>query len=131
MIIQLKVVGVLLMLLGTIHILFPHLFDWKNELDRLSLINRQMMLVHTFFIALAVFLLGLLCLMYPVELLSTKLGKAISMGIGIFFGIRLLIQFIGYSPRLWKGKVFETAAHVFFVVLWGYLTGIFVFVGLG
>ena len=130
MILQLKFIGILLLLLGFVHLIFPRMFEWKEELQRLSLVNRQMMIVHTFFVALTVFLLGTLCLNYPTELLTTRFGKVIATGIAIFFGIRFIVQFAGYSSKLWRGKTFETSAHIFFIALWGYLTGIFLFVGL-
>lgn len=113
------------MILASIHIVFPIYFSWKEELKSLSLINKQMMIVHTFFIALVVFLMGLLCLTSTTELIETKLGKTISLGLGIFWIIRLFIQYFGYSIELWKGKIFETTIHIIFSVFWIYLSVVF------
>lgn len=121
-----KIIGVLLMALALVHVIFPKYFNWKEELKPLSLINRQMMTVHTFFIALMVFLMGLLCLTSASELITTKLGKRISLGLGVFWFIRLLIQFFGYSTALWKGKKFETAMHILFSLFWAYLSVVFI-----
>lgn len=123
--IHFKIIGVLLMILALVHIIFPKYFNWKVELQSLSLINRQMMTIHTFFIALVVFMIGLLCLTSTFELIETKLGKTISLGLGIFWTLRLLIQFFGYSSELWKGKAFETLVHIVFSGLWLYLSAIF------
>jgi len=120
-----KIIGVLLIALALVHVIFPKYFNWKEELKSISPINRQMMIVHTFFIALVVFLMGLLCLTSTTELIETKLGKTISLGLGIFWTIRLFIQFFGYSTELWKGKTFETVVHIFFSFLWAYLSVIF------
>jgi len=120
-----KIIGVLLVALALVHIIFPRYFKWKEELKSLSLINRQMMAVHTVFIALIVFLIGLLCLTSATELIETKLGKTISLGLGIFWTTRLFIQFFGYSTELWKGKTFETAVHILFSLLWAYLSIVF------
>lgn len=122
---HLRIIGVILIGLALIHIIFPRYFDWKKELASLSLVNRQMMGIHTFFIALTVFLMGLLCLTATAELQSTPLGKKIALGMAVFWGIRLLVQFFGYSSLLWKGKRFETAIHIIFSVLWAYLTLVF------
>ncbi len=91
----------------------------------MSLINQQIMVVHTFFIALMVFLMGLLCLTSATALATTALGKTISLGFGVFWLFRLVIQFFGYSSSLWKGKPFETAVHVLFSGLWIYLCVVF------
>lgn len=123
--IHLKIIGVLLMVLGLIHIFFPKYFNWDKELKSMSLINRQMMTVHTFFIAFTVFLMGLLCFTSSTELIGTNLGKKVSLGLGIFWTVRLFIQFFGYSTELWKGKTFETAMHIIFSILWAYLSSIF------
>lgn len=113
------------MLLAFIHVVFPQYFHWKEELKPLSLINRQMMTVHTFFIAFVVFLMGLLCLTSSVDLRQTDLGKRITLGFGIFWVVRLFFQFFVYSPKLWKKKRFETSVHIVFSLFWIYLSGVF------
>ena len=123
--IHFKIIGVLLIALALFHLVFPKYFNWDRELKSLSLINRQMMTVHTFFIALTVFLMGLLCMTSSTELIETNLGKKISFGLGIFWTFRLFIQFFGYSIDLWKGKKFETYIHIIFSLLWTYLSTIF------
>ncbi|NCT75826.1 MAG: hypothetical protein GXC78_14910 [Chitinophagaceae bacterium] len=125
MIIQLKATGLLLILLGIFHAFFPGYFEWKKELKPLSLINRQMMYVHTFFIGVTVALMGLLCLLVPNELLETKLGKYIAAGLCLFWLLRCLIQFFYYSSSLWRGRRFETIIHIFFSLLWIYLSTLF------
>ncbi|OUR99386.1 hypothetical protein A9Q86_12510 [Flavobacteriales bacterium 33_180_T64] len=125
MTIHLQIIGFLLIILSLIHIIFPRYFNWNKELKTLSLINRQMMTVHTFFIALVVFLMGLLCLTSSVELVETDFGKKITLGLLFFWTIRLLFQFFVYSSKLWKGKKFDTIVHVFFSLLWIYFSVIF------
>ncbi|HEX9825526.1 MAG TPA: hypothetical protein VGA80_02930 [Flavobacteriaceae bacterium] len=125
MYLNIKVIGVLLVALALLHFIFPKYFNWDKELQSMSLINRQIMTVHTFFIALVVFLMGLLCLTSTNELIETSLGKKISLGLGIFWTIRLFIQFFVYSSKLWKGKKFETVIHILFSILWGYFSIVF------
>jgi len=95
--IHLKVIGILLIVLAFIHVIFPKYFNWKQELASLSLINKQMMTIHTFFIALTVFLIGVLCVTSASEIIETSLGRKLALGLGLFWGIRLVIQFFGYS----------------------------------
>jgi len=121
-----KIIGLTLIILSFVHVIFPKYFKWKKELKSLSLINQQIMKVHTFFIALVVFLIGLLCLTSSNELIHTVLGKRVSLGFGIFWSFRLLIQFFGYSSKLWKGKKMETIVHIVFSILWAYLSYVFI-----
>lgn len=127
MVLHFKIIGILMIALAALHGFFPKYFNWKKELKTLSLVNQQIMKVHTFFIALMLFLMGLLCMSSPIELIETNLGKRISLGLGLFWLVRLLIQFFGYSAQLWKGKKVETSIHILFSLLWFYFTYIFLF----
>ncbi|WP_298506320.1 hypothetical protein [uncultured Maribacter sp.] len=129
--IHLKIIGVLCMALALVHIIFPKYFHWKKELRSLSLVNKQMMEIHTIFIAVTVFLMGLLCVSSATEIIETSLGKKIALGLGVFWLLRLIIQFVGYSSKLWKGKTFETTVHVVFSIFWLYVTVIFFITALG
>lgn len=123
--VHLKIIGSLLVVLAFIHLFFPKYFKWRDDLNKLSLINQQIMYVHTLFIALTVFLMGLLCITSSFELLNSKLGNKLSLGLFFFWLIRLLIQFFGYSSKLWKGKLFETSIHILFSILWSYFCVVF------
>jgi len=125
MIFHLRIVGVLLIGLALSHIAFQKYFNWNKDLGSLNLINRQIMTVHTFFVALTIFLMGMLCLTSSRELLETNLGKKISLGLGLFWTIRLFVQFFVFSSELWRGKSFETRVHILFIGLWTYLSLVF------
>jgi hypothetical protein len=125
---HLNIIGIALMFLGSIHIIFPRYFNWQKELGSLALINRQMMYIHALFVALVVFLTGLLCFTSAADLISTPLGKKLSLGFGIFWSVRLVVQFFGYSSELWKGKLFETIVHIIFSMFWTYLSVVFLLI---
>jgi hypothetical protein len=125
---NLEIIVYILILLALGHVIFPHYFNWADELRQVSLINRQLMYVHTFFIGLVLMLMGLLCITSANEIISTALGRRIALGLGIFWLARLFIQFFVYSPELWKNKLRETLIHVVFVLLWTYLSAMFLWV---
>lgn len=122
---HLRFIGILLAILAAIHIAFPKRFNWGKEFEQLTLLNKQMMYVHTFFIALIILLMGVLCWTSPDDLVQTALGKKVSLGLGIFWAIRLLVQLFGYSPKLWRGKTFETIIHILFIIMWSYFAFVF------
>jgi hypothetical protein len=130
MYIHVKIIGSVLIALAFMHVFFPRYFKWKKELKELSLINRQMMMVHTFFIALLLLLLGLLCISSTDELLQTNLGRKINLGMGIFWVTRLYFQFFVYSKQLWLHKKLETSIHILFAVLWFYFSCVFLYLGI-
>lgn len=122
---HLKMIGVLLVALGMMHIVFPKYFKWTEELECVSLVNKQIMYVHTFFIALTLVLMGALCLSSANDLITTALGRRITLGFSVFWIARLLIQFFGYSSKLWRGKRLESFIHFIFILLWIYMSAIF------
>ncbi len=121
----LETAGWLLIGLGLLHAVFPRHFRWREETAGLTLLTRQILHIHTFFIGLTVCLMGLLCVTSAADLTDTPLGRRICLGLGAFWGIRLFLQFFGYSSRLWRGKPFETMMHLLFSLLWVFLTVLF------
>ncbi len=122
-ILQLQLTGVGLLALDALHLGFPRRFNWSQELARLSLVNRQIFLVHTLFIMLVLALMGTVLLVAPEVLLErSRLGSWVAAGFTIFWGLRLVIQWFGYSRELWRGKPLETAIHLLFTLAWSWLT---------
>jgi hypothetical protein len=101
---HLKIIGWILILLAIVHVVFPKRFNWTEELSSLSLINRQVMYVHTFFIALVVLLMGILCLTSAKELIETDLGKKIVLGLGVFGCLDCLFSFLGIHQCFGKAR---------------------------
>ena len=85
------------------------------------------MYVHAFFIAFIVLMMGLLCLTSSQDLIETAFGRRIALAFAAFWFMRLIIQFFGYSSKLWRGKAFETSVHIVFSFLWVYFTSVFLF----
>ena len=55
----------------------------------------------------------------------SRLSRAILLGLTIFWGLRLVMQWFFYSPDIWRGNRFFTTMHVVFSMTWIYLTGVF------
>ena len=87
---------------------------FKGTTTSLERVTREILYVHTFFIALTVLLMGLLCLSSAGLLLTTPLGHRLCLGLAVFWTLRLFFQFFGYSAELWRGKRFETMVHIAF-----------------
>lgn len=129
--VHLRALGVLFVVLAFVHGIFPRRFAWATELPLLSLINQQLMTVHTFFIAVVVFLIGVVCVIDAHDLVSTSLGRHVCAGLAVFWGLRLYAQHFVYSSALWRGKSFETAVHIAFTLLWQWATVVFALGAMG
>jgi hypothetical protein len=124
---HLRIAGAFQIGLAIVHLSFPKRFHWKEELARLSLLNRQMFVVHTIFICFVLVMTGALSLLAPQTLLqSTPLARLVLGGFGGFWGLRLLFQWFIYDWRLWRGDSFNTFVQFLFTLMWIYLTSVYV-----
>jgi hypothetical protein len=125
MTLHLQLIGIALMTLALVHLAFPRHFRWPEELARVSLLTRQIFYVHTFFICLVLFLVGLLCLTHAPDLIqNTPVNRALHLGLAAFWFIRLFTQLFVYDRSHWRGKPFETAMHLLFTLFWIYLAAV-------
>lgn len=123
---HLKVVGALLMTLGLAHSMFSSYFKWQKELAQLSLLTRQILLVHCFFIALLLVMIGVCSLFYPGALLgSGRLSRVVLTGFVVFWLCRLACQFFVYDPAIWRARPLYTVMHVVFSLFWIYVVLIY------
>ncbi len=123
-----KIAGILLMILGPAHLYFYKYFDWEEESRKMSPLNGQIFLVHSFFISLVVLMMGILLFFYTRTLLMpSALGRLVLLGLLIFWSSRLIIQLFFYDVKLWKGNPLYTFVHISFTFLWTYLVVILVY----
>jgi hypothetical protein len=119
----LRVAGALLLLLAAAHVTFPKRFSWAEELARLSLLNRQMFLVHVGYIVFLVASMGALSLFFTEALLEgTSLSRLVAGWLFLFWFSRLIVQWVVYDRALWQGDRLNTAVHVLFTGFWLYLS---------
>lgn len=124
---HLRIVGTLLLVLAAINVfVIPKRFGWKDELPKLSLLTRQVFVVHCLFIVLILVLMGVLALGFTETLLdSTPLAKVVLAGLALFWLVRLFVQWFVYDWALWRGKPFYTVMHMVFTGLWLYASTVF------
>lgn len=123
---HLRIAGALQIALALLHLDFPKRFRWKEELARLSLLNRQIFLVHTVFICVVLTMIGALSLLAPRTLLEpTSLSRLVLGGFAVFWGLRLVFQWLVYDSRLWRGDSFNTAVHAVLTAIWAYLSAVY------
>ena len=126
LILCLRIAGGLLMVLAAAHVPICRHFHWQEEAKTLSPFNRQVLLVHAFFIALAVGLMGALVFFWARALTEpSALGFPVAAGLTLFWSARLFVQLFVYDRALWRGKRFETTMHVLFTAFWTYLVFVF------
>jgi hypothetical protein len=125
LVLHLRIVGILMALLVVVNLYVPGRFGWREELSRVSLLNRQIFQAHTIFIVLLIALMSALFLTCAEALLEpTRLSRAVLIGLTVFWGLRMLMQWFFYSPQVWRGHRFHTVMHGVFSLGWIYVTAV-------
>lgn len=115
-----------LILLAFLHIPIGRKLKWKEDGKNLSPENEQIFHVHTFFVCLCLFLMGLPCLMDPgIFIEKSGAGRWLSGSLAAFWAVRLYCQFFVYRADLWRGKRLETYVHWWFSFVWLSLAALF------
>ena len=123
--VHLHVVGIVMALLVVVNLFVPGRFHWREDLSRVSLLNRQIFQAHSFFIILLLALFSALFLTCAQALLEpTRLIRAVLAGLTVFWGLRMFVQWFFYSPAVWRGNRFNTIMHGVFSMTWIYVTAV-------
>ncbi len=126
LLLHLRIVGVVMAWLVVVNLYVPWRFRWREEMARLSLLNRQVFQAHAVFLVLTLALFSALLLTSSDALLEpTPLSRAILIGLTIFWTVRMVMQWGFYSPEIWRGHRFNTAMHYVFSAIWVYISTVF------
>jgi len=126
LLLHLRLSGVVMASLVVVNLLVPGRFHWREEMSRLSLVNRQIFQAHSVFLVLTLALFSALLLTCgPALLEPTRLSRAVLAGLTIFWGLRMLMQWCFYSPLIWRGHRCNTVRHYTFSVVRVYVTTVF------
>ncbi len=94
------------------HLLFWQMFDWRAELKRLSRLNSGVMQVLNLCLSFVFLLFAFVSFWHTNELLSAGLGRTISLGIGVFWFFRFLLQ-----PLFWGTSLPSVLMAFLFVLM--------------
>ena len=126
LLLNLRVAGVLMAALVVVNLFVPRYLDWRRDLARISVINRQIFEVHSIFIVLTLAMFAVLLLTASDALLEpSRLSRLVLGGLTIFWGLRMLAQWFYYAPMTWKGNRLHTILHFGFSAMWIYVTVVF------
>ena len=97
------------------------LLRWRNPLDQLPLLMREVFQVHVWFISFTLAAFGVTTLRFAVSMAAKTDPAATWLAaiIAIFWGLRVLIQLAYYSASHWRHDVFRTMVHFLLLIMYG------------
>ena len=107
--------------IAILNLFLVRLLDWKAPLAQMPLLLREVFQVHAWFISITLMIFGALTLRFVGELAHghSALACWFAGAIGIFWGIRTILQVSYYSPSHWRGLTGRTLVHLSLLLVYG------------
>ena len=93
--------------------MLPRLLGWGDAIGRMPLLVREVFWIHTFFIGLTCAIFGTLTWVFAedIALPHHEMIRWFAFSVGLFWGIRCVMQWTHYSASHWRGLAGKTTAH--------------------
>ena len=129
---MLKLAASFQIIIAVINFSLVKIFKWKEDLEQLPLLAREVFHVHLWFISVTLMIFGILTWRFSPELAGGENDALVWMagGIGIFWFIRTMIQLAYYSSSHWRGLIGKTLIHITCLVVYGGLAALYLFLSL-
>ncbi|WP_009966030.1 hypothetical protein [Verrucomicrobium spinosum] len=116
----LRFVAVLQLGLAVLSFFLPRIMKWEGDISRMSLLVRDVFTIHSWFISITLIIWGVLTWRFAPEMAHapTELSRWLCGAMGLFWGIRCVLQWTHYSPAHWRGIPSRTVIH--WVLFFGY-----------
>jgi len=109
------------------------LFKWKADLQRVPLLLREVFQVHAWFISVILAIFAAMTWRFAGEMAAghDPVCRWLASCIGIFWGIRTVLQVGYYSSSHWRGQRGRTLAHVALLLMYGGFSLVYVWCAFG
>ncbi len=112
--------GAHLIFCGLTHLGFGKIFNWEEELPKMSPENRSCIQILNHCLMLFWYIVGIIYLIFPGDIVATSLGNALLTSICIFWVIRLLVIqpiYVGFKTKeSWIQVVIFLSGFVFSLI---------------
>ncbi len=129
----LRFVALLQIGLAILSLCLPRIMDWKADLARMSLLVRDVFIIHSWFIALTLAIWGVLTWRFAGEMAHapTPMSRWLCAAIAGFWGIRCALQWLHYDSSHWRGQPGRTVIHWTLFFGYGAWTAVYAMAALG
>ncbi len=129
----LLIAAILQCVVALLNLSLVRLMNWKEDLEKIPLLIREVFQVHAWFISFTVALFGVLTLRFaePMARGSEEPLQWLAMGIGLFWGLRTVLQWTYYSASHWRNRMARTAIHLGLTVSYGSCAALYFCAGIG
>jgi hypothetical protein len=123
----LRIVAVAQFSLVIANLFIARILGWKPEIERMSLLVREVFIIHSWFITITLAIWTVLTWRFAHEMAHapTELSRWLCWAMAGFWGIRCVAQWLHYSPSHWRGIPSRTFFHWLFFLGYGAWTAVY------
>lgn len=125
----LQLVAAIQLMIAIMNLFLFRMMKWQPELGQLSLLVREVVQVHSWFISIILGFFAILTLRFQNDMatLSHPFFAWFAAGIGIFWLFRTFLQLFYYSPSHWRGRPVRTLIHIACLAVYGGMSAVYLF----
>jgi hypothetical protein len=123
----LRIVSVAQLSLVIANLFIARILNFKPDIDRMSLLVREVFIIHSWFITITLAIWTVLTWRFAHEMAHapTELSRWLCWAMAAFWGIRCVAQWLHYSPTHWRGIPSRTFLHWLFFLGYGAWTVVY------
>jgi hypothetical protein len=96
-----QMAGLVQLVIAAANLVIPRILEYRENIGRMSLMVRQIFIVHAAYIVAVLVFQGVLCWLYAADLASGRgMGQFVSAYLAVFWLVRVGIQLLYYDPTV-------------------------------
>lgn len=101
------------LILAVLDLFIGRILGWKTAMDQMPLLVREVFQIQGWFIALTLCIFGVLTWRFAADMAGGAhlFLRWFSGGVGLFWGLRCVMQWTHYSAVHWRGISYLTVIH--------------------
>ena len=133
LVVPLEIVAALQLGIAVLNLFLVPILKWQSDLKRMPLLLREVFRVHAWFISVTLTIFAVMTWRFAAEIASraNPACQWLAAGIGVFWGIRAVLQVTYYSSSHWRGLLARTLAHVLLLIVYGGFGGLYLWAAFG
>ena len=103
----LQVAAIVQFIVALLNLALTRIVGWQHQLQRVPPLMREVFHVHSWFVSLTVAIFAVLTWRFASAMVegSSEPATWLAAAIGIFWGVRTMLQIFYYSPSHWRGRL--------------------------
>ncbi|MBE2179111.1 MAG: hypothetical protein IAE97_01380 [Chthoniobacterales bacterium] len=118
--------------LAVLNLNVARIMRWQSDIERMPLLVRQVFHVHTWFVSAALLIFAVLTWRFAPQIAAggDPVYRWLACAIGIFWGVRAMLQVCYYSSSHWRGIPSRTVVHVILLAVYSSWAVLYLSVGM-